>query len=331
MRETPLTVTPAPVDPSLVNEIQYSLSLAPRQLPSRLLYDDLGSSIFEAICRLPWYGVTRAEQHLLHEHAPAIVEAAGRPTRLVELGAGNGDKLATLIERGWSARPHLVAELVDVSTGALAASRQRLSAFDDVDLTTWPLAYELGLQEIMQSADAHRRTLVLFLGSNIGNFDPPDAELFLRQVRAALSPGDALLLGTDLVKDEARLLLAYDDPLEVTAAFNRNLLVRLNRELHAGFDLDAFAHEARWNAGESRVEMHLRSRVRQHVSIPEANLAFTLEAGETIWTERSYKYEARDVLQRLTEAGFAPMAQWCDVAFGFALTLAVTSPRVTPA
>ena len=324
MRETErLTITRAAVDLSLVSEIQYTLSLAQRQLPARLLYDDLGTALFEAICQLPWYGVTRAERRLLHQHAGAIVEAAGRPTRLVELGAGNGDKLATFIESGWQSRPHLVVELVDVSTVALQASRQRLSAFEHVELTTWPVAYEPGLQEVARSADANRRTLVLFLGSNIGNFDPPDADLFLRQVRAVLRPGDALLIGTDLVKDAAALRLAYDDPLGVTAAFNRNLLVRLNRELGANFDLDQFAHEARWDAEASRVEMHLVCRTPQHICIPDADLAFTLAAGESLWTERSYKYEAPAVLQSLTEAGFAPVEQWCDG--GFALTLADAS------
>jgi len=323
MRETKrLTIARAAVDPSLVSEVQYTLSLVPRQLPARLLYDDLGTALFEAICQLPWYGVTRAERQLLRRHATDIVDAAGRPTRLVELGAGSGDKLATLLESGWPSPPHIVVELVDVSTTALQASRQRLAAFAHVELTTWPVAYELGLQEVALSADAHRRTLVLFLGSNIGNFDPPDAELFLRQVRAALCPGDALLIGTDLVKADAALRLAYDDPLGVTAAFNRNLLVRLNRELRANFDLDRFAHQARWDAAASRVEMHLVSRARQHIRIPDADLAFTLDEGETIWTERSYKYEAPAVLQRLAAAGFAPVEQWCDATAGFALTLA---------
>ncbi len=323
MRDTTrLTTAATAVDPSQISEIQYALSLTPRQLPAWLLYDDLGTALFEAICHLPWYGVTRVERQLLSRHAASIVEAAGRPTRLVELGAGSGDKLATFIDAGWPLRPPLVAELVDVSSGALQASRLRLAALEHVELKTWPLSYEPGLQEVARSADADRRTLVLFLGSNLGNFDPPDAELFLRQVRAVLGAGDALLIGTDLVKDARTLQLAYDDPLGVTAAFNRNLLVRLNRDLHANFDLARFVHEARWDAEASRVEMHLVSLARQDIRIPDAELAFSLEKGESIWTERSYKYEAPEVMRRLADAGFAPTAQWCDTAAGFALTLA---------
>lgn len=324
MRDIERVIAPPPpaVDAQLVSEVQYALSLSPRQLPFRLLYDDLGSALFEAICHLPWYRVTRAERDLLALHARAIVESAGRPSRVVELGAGSGDKLATLIERGWPTSSPLAVELVDVSRGALQASRQRLSVFDHVDLVTWPLPYEQALPELALSADADRRTMVLFLGSNIGNFDPPDAEMFLRQVRAMLGPGDTLLIGTDLVKPPAMLIDAYDDPLGVTAAFNKNLLVRLNAELAADFDVRQFTHRAIWNGEESRVEMHLVSEARQAVHVRAADLAFTLEPGETIWTERSYKYDGAAVLAQLTACGYAPIAQWVDAPAQFALTLA---------
>jgi uncharacterized SAM-dependent methyltransferase len=163
--------------------------------------------------------------------------------------------------------------------------------------------------------------LTLFLGSNIGNFDPPGADEFLLGVRASLASGDSLLLGTDLVKPERELLLAYDDPLGVTAAFNRNLLVRINRELGADFDVDAFRHRALWNAAESRVEMHLVAERAQQVRIPGASLEVAFEAGETIWTESSYKYRPDDVQKILERAGFSRVAQWIDEAAGFALTL----------
>jgi uncharacterized SAM-dependent methyltransferase len=165
------------------------------------------------------------------------------------------------------------------------------------------------------------RTLTLFLGSNIGNFDPPGADAFLLSIRASLESGDALLIGTDLVKPEADLLLAYDDPLGVTAAFNRNLLVRINRELGADFDLSAFQHRALWNAAQSRAEMHLVAVRRQQVRIPAASLEVTFEAGETIWTESSYKYRPDAVVQMLERAGFRRVEQWIDEADGFALTL----------
>lgn len=323
MRETSLMAAASRgIDPNLVSDLQSSLSLAPRQVPSRYLYDDLGSALFEAICHLPWYRVTRAEQLLLRRHAAAIVDAARQPLRIVELGSGNGKKLETLIERGWPSAPPLIVELVDVSSSALQAARQRLAPFDHVDLVTWPMSYERGLAAVAQSAHAHLATLVLFLGSNIGNFDPSDAEMFLRQVRAGLTTGDALLIGTDLVKPEPELIVAYDDPLGVTAAFNRNLLVRLNRDVDADFDLSRFAHRAVWNPEASRVEMHLVSLGAQTVRIPAADMTLRLEPGETIWTERSYKYRADEVRIWLADAGFTPIAQWCDSTAGFALTLA---------
>ena len=163
--------------------------------------------------------------------------------------------------------------------------------------------------------------LALFLGSNIGNFDPPGADAFLRGIRSALVRSDVFLIGADLVKPERDLLLAYDDPLGVTAAFNRNLLVRINRELGGDCDVEAFSHRAIWNAAESRVEMHLVSRRCQRVRIPAAHLEFELADGESIWTESSYKYRPEDVARMLERAGFRLMEQWIDAEDAFALTL----------
>lgn len=164
--------------------------------------------------------------------------------------------------------------------------------------------------------------MVAFLGSNIGNFDPPEAAAFLRDVRDAMQRGDTLLIGADLVKPVEQLQLAYDDPLGVTAAFNCNLLVRLNRELGADFQFDRFAHDARWNARAGRMEMHLVSLSLQRVHIPGANLVIDFQAGETIWTESSYKYEPEAFGTTLAEAGFSPVASWQDSDAGFLLTLA---------
>ena len=164
--------------------------------------------------------------------------------------------------------------------------------------------------------------LVLFLGSNIGNFDPPGADAFLRGIRAALVPGEAFLIGADLVKDEPDLLAAYDDPLGVTAAFNRNLLLRINLELGGDIDLDGFAHQAIWNAEHSRVEMHLVSRKNQRITIPAAAFDFTIAEGESIWTESSYKYQPAGIVGALQRAGFRLADQWVDDEAGFALTLA---------
>jgi dimethylhistidine N-methyltransferase len=327
MREThPLTPPlESDVDPQLAGDVQYSLTLNPRQLPSRYLYDALGSALFEAICELPWYRITRAEQRLLRMHAAEIADLARRPSRLVELGSGSAAKIAELIDHGWPSSPRLAVELVDLSAAALETARQRLATRAHVDVVTRLASYEQGLTDVAQSPDAHRRTLLLFLGSNIGNFDRPDSEMFLRNVRAVLAPGDGFLLGADLVKAEPELLEAYDDPLGVTGAFNRNLLVRLNRELGADFDLARFAHRAVWNPIASRVEMHLVSLARQRVRIPRAQVDLALEDGETIWTESSYKYEPEDVVARLAEAGFSPISQWRDDEARFALTLAAAA------
>ena len=305
----------------LAEDVAYFLSLTPRQLPSLYLYDDLGSVLFEAICRLPWYRITRAEQHLLDVRAHAIFRRIGPLTHLVELGSGSGEKLTTLVQSE-SAGGARTLHLVDVSRAALDAAGRALGAFSNLDIVTHQATYEVGLAEIT-GARTDGRTLALFLGSSIGNFDPPAADALLRRIRAALHPGDGLLLGADLVKPERELLLAYDDPLGVTAAFNLNLLLRMNRELGADFDMDGFTHRAVWNADAARVEMHLVSTRRQRVRVPASGLDVTFEAGEAIWTESSYKYRSDDLAGMLECAGFRAMEQWMED--GFALTLAEAS------
>jgi dimethylhistidine N-methyltransferase len=306
---------------SLVSDVQYYLNLMPRQLPSRYFYDALGSALFEAICQLPWYRITRAEQRLLATHGRDILSRLQPLTTLVELGPGSGEKLAGLIGAGRVRRSPLTVHLVDVSATALDLAHRTLNELDAVDVVLHEATYETGLREV---AGGHRndgRLLTLFLGSNIGNFDRPGANAFLRSIRAALAPRDALLIGVDLVKPESELLLAYDDPLGVTAAFNRNLLVRINRELDADFDLDAFRHRAVWNGDASRVEMHLVTVGRQRVRIRQASLDITLEDGEIIWTESSYKYRPSGIIHSLEATGFRRLEQWTDTADGFALTL----------
>ena len=301
-------------------DVRRHLARRPRQLPSRYLYDALGSSLFDAICELPWYRVTRAEMRLLVRFAPRIWAATLPLERIIELGAGDGRKLAALL----SGRPTGLApqrvDLVDVSDAALESAARAASAVGGTRVMVHHATYENGLQ----SAAGETRTgraLVLFLGSNIGNFDPASADALLADFAQSLRPGDALLLGADLVKPERELLLAYDDPLGVTAAFNLNLLVRLNRELGAAFDPAGFEHRAVWNAARSRVEMHLVSRRDQAVGIPGAGIEVKLEAGETIWTESSYKYRPEQVRLLVERAGFATTAQWEDPRAGFALTL----------
>lgn len=313
-------IVPAASD-GLARDVRYYLTLSPRQLPSRYLYDPLGSALFEAICALPWYGVTRAELALLERHARDLFARAGRVSRVVELGSGSGEKLAALVSRGGIAPSAVTVHLVDVSASALELASRALAALGVVSIARHETTYEAGLDQVRRVRIAGR-TLALFLGSNIGNFDPPGAAVFLGAIREALAPRDLLLLGADLVKPERELLLAYDDPLGVTAAFNRNLLVRINRELEADFDLDRFAHRAVWNAGASRVEMHLVSLARQRVRVPGAGLEVTLQEGETIWTESSYKYEPEGLTPLLARAGFRLVRRWVHEADRFALTLA---------
>jgi dimethylhistidine N-methyltransferase len=328
--KTPIDIDVAAVE-QFAADVRYYLSLTPRQLPSRYFYDDLGSALFETICRLPWYTITRAETRLLAAHGADIFRRVPSATNIVELGPGSGEKLKLLLSslprasdasRGGLPRASDASRgvhLVDVSAAALASAAQRIGTLPDVHVVTHQATYDAGLREAASAVAG--RTLVAFLGSNIGNFDAPGAAAFLQNVRASLTEGDVLLLGVDLVKPDDRLLLAYDDPLGVTAAFNKNLLLRINRELGAGIDLDGFSHRAVWNAEQSRVAMHLVARSDQAIRIPRAQMDVRLSAGDQIWTESSYKYTPEQVNGLLQSCGFRPAAQWVDREDGFALTL----------
>lgn len=309
------------------DDVRRYLTLTPRQLPSRYLYDALGSALFDAICRLPWYLVTRAETALLRQHGHEVLAAVEPLAHIVELGSGNGDKLAVLLEATRARPAPLQIHLVDVSRAALESAAPALSAFDGVQVVGHQAPYEIGLELAVRDTVPGGRTLGLFLGSNLGNFDPPAANALLRHISVTLRPGDACLLGTDMIKPEAELLRAYDDPLGVTAAFNRNLLVRINRELDGDFDLDGFRHRAIWNATESRIEMHLVSTRRQRVRVRAADLEVRFEEGDWIWTESSYKHRPERVVHLLDACGFTPRAQWIDQQAGFALTLVEVAPR----
>jgi L-histidine N-alpha-methyltransferase len=303
-------------------DVVRDLQRTPKQLQSRYLYDALGSSLFDAICRLPWYRITRAEARLLRQHAREIAAAVpgwlDEPT-VVELGCGNGEKIEVVL----AAVPEIPIDvhLIDISRDALQATTARLAGLTHVTVTSHEAPYEAGLDRVRPLIRARGPALVLFLGSNIGNFDRPVAVSLLRSIRHALQPGSALLLGADLVKPRETLVLAYDDPLGVTAAFNKNLLVRINRELGADFDLSAFEHRAIWNATEQRVEMHLVSLHAQEVRLAGAVVKIRFEAGETIWTESSYKYTEDSIADLGSRTGFTVATQWIDPEAGFALTL----------
>ena len=299
------------------------LALIPKQIQSKYLYDALGSSLFESICRLPWYRITRAESRLLARFAGEMVAPLEDPVTLLELGSGSGEKVAVLAEALRNRRRHVAIHLVDISPAALELSERTLGALEHVSVVGHRATYEDGLRRAARERPREGGLLVLFLGSNIGNFDPPASLEFLSEIRRALRPGDALLLGADLVKPVEELLLAYDDPLGVTAAFNKNLLVRMNRELEAQFDLSAFVHRAVWNPVHRRVEMHLVSVRPQTVPIGRSGVEVKFEDGESIWTESSYKYEPREVVDVVSSAGFSSHEQWIEPAARFALTLFV--------
>jgi dimethylhistidine N-methyltransferase len=303
-------------------DVRRDLSLTPKQLQSKYLYDPLGSALFDAICRLPWYRITQAEVRLLTRHAPAIAAALPGPATMIELGCGTGEKLSLLAEELKRRGRALDVHLIDISASALELSEQRIERLN-ISAVGHRSTYEIGLGRAARTRADGRTLLVVFLGSNIGNFDPPAADGFLSEIRRSLQPGDLLLLGADLVKPEPELVLAYDDPLGVSAAFNKNLLVRINRELEGDFDLARFDHRAIWNDDESRVEMHLVSTGRQVVSIDGAGCRVPFEPGEWIWTESSYKYTPEQIQDLGRRVGFACRQQWIDPVAEFALTLFV--------
>lgn len=300
---------------AFATDVREYLQRTPKQLPSQYLYDPLGSALFDAICELPWYRLTRAEQRLIEQHRAAIFTRVPRLSRIVELGPGDGRKLAALVEG--TSQP-LNVHLVDVSELALHRASHALSDATHVHVTTQQASYEEGV-----GAGSDDRTLIAFLGSNIGNFDLIAASALLRQMRASLAPGDALLIGADLVKPESRLQLAYDDPLGVSAAFNLNVLIRINQELEADFDVRAFHHRAVWNPDASRMEMYLVSDADPLVRIEAIDLDIELREGEEIWTESSYKYTPDGLSCQLENAGFETVEQWIDEEYAFALTLAM--------
>jgi L-histidine Nalpha-methyltransferase len=293
-----------------------------RELLSKYLYDEVGSALFETICVLPEYGLTRADARLLEKHAGEIVGRLPLPIRVAELGSGSGKKTRWILE-ALSQRQRTYYYPIEISPSALAACAKELGQIDLVSVVGHEQPYLEGLRTVAQGRGEQDHLLVLFLGSTIGNFDRDAGDEFLREMRAILQAGDALLLGTDLEKSVELQLLAYDDPAGVTAAFNLNLLGRINRELGADFDLSCFRHEARWNSAERRIEMHLRSTCRQTVQIPAASLRVMLDEDETIWTESSHKYRADEIPGMATRTGFRCDGQWIDSEWPFAQNLLI--------
>ena len=291
-----------------------------KTLPCRYLYDSVGSALFEAITNLPEYGLTRADARILHKHAGTLIDRLPGPLLVAELGSGTGVKTSAILQR-LRLRQAVTYYPIDVSGAALASCAQCLGPLAEV--VPVESSYLEGLRVVAARRAAGETLLVLFLGSTIGNFEPAAALDFLDSVRLCLMNGDALLLGTDLVKPVEQLLAAYDDPAGVTAAFNLNLLGRVNRELGGDFNLRRFTHVARYRQHEQRIEMYLRSRVPQCVRIAAAGLTVGFAAGETIWTESSYKFRPDQISSKAAAAGFRLVDQWIDAEWPFAENLLV--------
>jgi dimethylhistidine N-methyltransferase len=309
------------VDQRVAAVVHAGLTCRPRRLPAWLFYDRAGSRLFDEITERPEYYLTRTERGILAAHGERMIaEAAGQRAgsgklRITELGAGSADKTRLLLSAAVARQGTLVYEPLDVSASALDAAKSRIER-EIAGVTVAPrvMDYTHGSGRSLKltpTLEGESR-LVLYIGSSIGNFDPPEAMRLLRRVRAALKPGDTLLLGVDLVKDKATLLAAYDDFAGVTADFNLNLLTRLNRELGAEFYLESFEHQAVWNQAKSRIEMHLQSRIAQKVSIAALGLEVEFAAGETIHTENSYKYVPGQIEAMLAGAGFRAAGSWTD-------------------
>jgi L-histidine Nalpha-methyltransferase len=291
-----------------------------KELPSKYLYDEVGSALFDVICLLPEYGLSRAGMRTLQRYADEVVERIPQPVVVAELGSGSGQKTRWLLE-ALARRQRVNYYPIDISSSALFRCQQELGQLDMVSLVGFESAYLEGLHKVAERRREGERLLVLFLGSTIGNFDSPAGDQFLREVRAILNEGDALLLATDLEKPDQVLQAAYDDPIGVTAAFNMNLLARINRELDADFNLSQFRHVVRYDTVERRVEMHLRSLAWQRITIRKAGFRFYMEEGETIWTESSHKYDRDEVIQMGERTGYRCAGQWFDDEWPFAQSL----------
>ncbi|MGW1777571.1 L-histidine N(alpha)-methyltransferase [Streptomyces sp. NPDC002143] len=301
-------------DAALRADVQRGLTANPKTLPPKWFYDAHGSELFERITELPEYYPTRAEREILVDRAGEIA-AAARARTLVELGSGSSEKTRYLIDAMTELDTYVP---VDVSESALAQAGQALIA-ERPGLNVHALIADFTARLTLPDTPGPR--LVAFLGGTIGNLLPAERAVFLASVRALLAPGDALLLGTDLVKDEGMLVRAYDDSAGVTAQFNKNVLAVVDRELGADFDPDAFDHVALWDAENEWIEMRLRSRTAQTVKVPALDLAVDFAAGEELRTEVSAKFRKEGVRAELHAAGLESTHWWTDGAGRFALSL----------
>ncbi len=321
--------SPAPIlqfDERVATAVREGLASRPKRLPAWLFYDRAGSRLFDAITELDEYYLTRTERCIFVRASEEIVRraSAGQRLRIAELGAGSAEKTRLLLRAAIEKQQAVLYEPVDVSASALDLAKRRIEReIPGVGVVPRVMDYTDGdgNRFHLGAMGPGEKRLVLYIGSSIGNFEPAEAERLLRRVRAGLDPGDSMLLGVDLVKDEAMLVAAYDDAQGVTAAFNKNVLVRLNRELDADFDVEAFEHRAVWNKARSRMEMHLESQIAQQIHVDELDMTVEFEAGESIHTESSYKYRPGQAEALLAETGFMPVETWTDAKGWFAVCL----------
>ena len=310
---------------SIAADVRRGLWATPKTLPPHLFYDGEGSALYERITELPEYYLTRAEREILLAHAGELVARAADgiegPLRVIELGAGTATKTELLLRAVVERQKRCEYVPIDVSETAIQSAQRRLHVvLPEVHVSPLVMTHEQALRSLRESAASP--ALVLFIGSSIGNFEDAEASVMLRGLRDALGSGTTLLLGTDLRKSPDVLLRAYDDAAGVTAEFNMNLLRRINRDLGGHFDLARFRHVARWNDAASRIEMHLESLIRQEVPIDGLGLCARFEAGETIHTESSIKYDLPRVRSLLGAGGFALDTTLYDAERRFAVHLA---------
>ncbi len=306
--------------PSFAKAVLAGLSAHPKNLPPMYFYDAAGSKLFEKICKLPEYYLTRTEHALLKSFAPQIAARANGSMALIELGSGSSFKTRRLIEALLAQQGGLHYFPIDISPTMLTRSAKKLLRdYPELLVTAHAADYDAGLRRIAQ--EHFTQKLVIFLGSSLGNFEPPQALALMRKVREHLNEDDYFLLGLDMQKDVAILHAAYNDAQGVTAAFNLNMLRRINLELGGKFDPALFQHEAFYNAAQSRVEMHLRSAAAQEIFVARLDRSFRFAAGEAIHTENSHKYSAAQILQMCRRAGFRLVQRWQDGRKYFSLNL----------
>jgi dimethylhistidine N-methyltransferase len=305
---------------TFADDVRAGLGTSPKSVSPKYFYDDLGSALFEAITRLPEYYLTRVERDLLATYGREIAGALGAPIELVELGSGSAIKTRLLIDAIIEQQPRLTFHPIDISPEALTESSLALiGSYERLRIVAYAGDYFPLLRE--KRVITRDRVLALFLGSNIGNFEPDDARELLTLLARALRSGDGVLIGYDLKKDRSILELAYDDPTGVTAAFNKNLLGRMNRELGAEFDLAVFRFRTRWDEARGAIMSYLVADVAQRVRIPLAGLTVDFASGETIHTESSYKFSRDEIVALAQRCGYAERTTYSDAAGRYALSL----------